>query len=64
MQPGVYELKGPVTVIQAIAMARGLTAFASRKKIFVVNPSVQGWRRLHFNDQSFLDGQKVDQMAQ
>lgn len=57
MQPGVFELKGPVTVVQALAMARGLTTFASRNKIFIENPGRVGEQRIAFNYAKFLQGE-------
>jgi polysaccharide export outer membrane protein len=61
MQPGVFDLKGPVTVIQALAMARGLTTFASRNKIFIVNPARGGEQRIPFNYSKFVQGEDTNQ---
>jgi polysaccharide export outer membrane protein len=61
MQPGVFDLKGPVTVIQALAMARGLTTFASRNKIFIVNPGRTGEQRIPFNYTKFVQGEDNNQ---
>lgn len=61
MQPGVFQLKGPVTVLQAIAMAGGFTTFASRNKIFIYNPHTNGAERLPFNYGSFLSGEDSHQ---
>lgn len=61
MQPGVFDLKGPVTVIQALAMARGLTTFASRSKIFIENPGRIGEQRIAFNYAKFLQGDDTSQ---
>lgn len=61
MQPGVFDLRGPVTVIQALAMARGLTTFASRNKIFIVNPSRNGEQRIPFNYSKFVQGEDNNQ---
>ncbi|MFO0775085.1 MAG: polysaccharide biosynthesis/export family protein [Nitrospiraceae bacterium] len=60
MQPGVFDLKGPVTVVQALAMARGLTTFASRTKIFVVTAGKTG-QRIPFNYSKYLQGEDVEQ---
>jgi polysaccharide biosynthesis/export protein len=38
ISPGVFELDGPITVVQALAMAGGFTPFASKSHISVVNP--------------------------
>lgn len=61
MQPGVFELKAPITVIQALAMARGLTTFASRNKIFIVNPGRNGDQRIPFNYSRFVQGEDSKQ---
>ncbi len=61
MQPGVFDLKGPVTVIQALAMARGLTTFASRNKIFIVNPARGNDQRIPFSYSKFVQGEDTNQ---
>lgn len=61
MQPGVFDLKGPVTVIQALAMARGLTTFASRNKIFIVNPARGNEQRIPFSYSKFVQGEDTNQ---
>ena len=38
VRPGEFELNGPITVVQALAMAGGFTPFASKSDISVVNP--------------------------
>ncbi len=60
LQPGVFELKGPVTIVQALAIARGLTTFASRSKIFVV-PAGKAGSRQPFNYDKYLNGEAVEQ---
>jgi polysaccharide biosynthesis/export protein len=60
LQPGVFELKGPVTVVQALAMARGLTAFASKNKIFVVQAEKNGLRA-PFRYDKYLQGEEIEQ---
>ncbi len=60
LQPGVFELKGPVTIVQALAMAHGLTAFASKSKIFVVRAGNIG-PRIPFNYDKYVQGGDVDQ---
>ena len=47
--PGHFNLSAPTTVLDALAMAGGLTEFASRKGIFVVRAEPSGNKRLHFN---------------
>ncbi|WP_263408487.1 polysaccharide biosynthesis/export family protein [Terriglobus tenax] len=41
-RPGAYPLNAPITVLQLIAQAGGLTEFASKKKIHVVRASNTG----------------------
>ena len=60
LQPGVFELKGPVTIIQALAMARGLSTFASKSKIFVV-PAGKSGPRIPFNYDKYVQGKDVEQ---
>jgi polysaccharide export outer membrane protein len=60
LQPGVFDLKGPATVVQALAMARGLSTFASKKKIFIV-PAGKNGTRILFNYEKYLDGEEVEQ---
>ncbi|MDH5738781.1 MAG: polysaccharide biosynthesis/export family protein [Nitrospira sp.] len=60
LQPGVFELKGPVTIVQALAMARGLTTFASKSKIFVV-PAGKSGPRVPFNYDRYVQGEDVEQ---
>jgi len=40
--PGVYQLKSRTTILQAIALAGGLTQFASKNKIVLIRKSVDG----------------------
>jgi polysaccharide biosynthesis/export protein len=48
-KPGHFNLSGPTTVLDALAMAGGVTEFASRKSIFVVRAEPNGTKRLPFN---------------
>lgn len=60
IRSGVYELKGPVTVIQAIAMAGGFTPYAARHKIKVFN-SKNTKRQFRFNYKAYLSGNNTQQ---
>lgn len=42
-QPGVYEVKGPTTLIQAVALARGTTQDANPSRVYVFR-TIQGKR--------------------
>jgi polysaccharide export outer membrane protein len=48
-KPGRYELRSRTTVLDMIALAGGLSQFASRTKIFVLRPDGATQKRLPFN---------------
>jgi polysaccharide export outer membrane protein len=48
-KPGRYEFRSRTTVLDAIAIAGGLSQFASRAKIVVLRPEAKGMTRLPFN---------------
>jgi len=47
--PGRYELKSHATVLEALALAGGLTEFAKRDRIVVFRPRNNTWTKLPFN---------------
>ena len=47
--PGRYELKSQATVLEALALAGGLTDFAKRDRIVIFRRSGKGWLTLPFN---------------
>ncbi len=47
-QPGVFTPDSPVTILQALALARGLTEFADPNHIVVVRRDDSGVRRIPF----------------
>jgi polysaccharide biosynthesis/export protein len=47
--PGRYELKGPSTVLDALALAGGFTEFAARRRITILRPEVTSVQRVHFD---------------
>ncbi|HHH42920.1 MAG TPA: polysaccharide export protein [Gammaproteobacteria bacterium] len=55
MSPGLFQPTGAVTVVQAIAMAGGFTAFASRNNIIVYNRFYRK-SRLAFDYDGFIAG--------
>jgi polysaccharide export outer membrane protein len=61
MRPGMFELSGAVTVVQAIAMAGGFTPFASRSKVIIVNPKMNSDQRRSFDYASFVNGKEGNQ---
>jgi polysaccharide export outer membrane protein len=57
--PGRYELKGASTVLDALALASGLTEFAARRKITVLRREGTQQERLQFDyDAAIRDGRK------
>jgi polysaccharide export outer membrane protein len=49
-KPGVLELRGQTTILEAIAMAGGFKDFASPSKITVIRVDEQGkTKRIRFN---------------
>jgi polysaccharide export outer membrane protein len=55
-KPGGYPLIAPITVLQLIAQAGGLTTFANRKGIFILRGSKGDLQRLKFNYISAIHG--------
>ena len=56
-KPGLYVISGPMTVLDAIAMAGGLRDFAKATKIYVLRGNVNGTRvRLPFNYKQVIKG--------
>lgn len=54
LRPGMFEVNGPVSLVQALAMAGGFTAFASRNDIVVHNPFDAAAGRREFDFRAFL----------
>ena len=53
---GRYELKSPMTVLEAIALAQGFTDFAARNRIVVLRQSGGTTTRIPFNYRKVADG--------
>ena len=53
---GRYELKSPMTVLEAIALAQGFTDFAARDRIVVLRESGGTTTRIPFNYRKIADG--------
>jgi Periplasmic protein involved in polysaccharide export len=53
---GRYELKSPMTVLEAIALAQGFTDFAARDRIVVLRQSGGTTTRIPFNYRKIADG--------
>ena len=58
--PGRYELKSPMTVLEVIALAQGLTDFASRDRIVVLRQNGKKTERIPFNYRKIADGAQQD----
>lgn len=59
-KPGSYVMGGPMTVLDAIAMAGGLREFARTTKIFVLRVNADGARtRLPFNYKHVINGKDL-----
>jgi polysaccharide export outer membrane protein len=57
--PGRYDLKGPSTVFDALALASGLNDFAARRKITVLRREGTSQERLQFDyDAALKDGRR------
>src|SRR4029077_2575781 len=58
--PGRYELKSPMTVLEAIALAQGFTDFAARDRIVVLRQSGGTTTRIPFNYRKIADGMEQE----
>jgi polysaccharide export outer membrane protein len=59
--PGKYPLIGPLTVMQAIALAGGLTEFADPKGITILRTENGRTTTFHFNYQDVSRGKSLEQ---
>jgi polysaccharide export outer membrane protein len=57
---GRYELKSPMTVLEAIAMAQGFTDFAARDRIVVLRQNGGTTTRIPFNYRKIADGMEQE----
>jgi len=58
--PGRYELKSTMTVLEVIALAQGLTDFASRDRIVILRQNGQKTERIPFNYRKISDSAQQD----
>ena len=63
-KPGVYQLTGPMTVVQLIAVAGGLLEFADGDKIKVMRTEKAAPVAFPFNYKRFSEGKNLDQNIQ
>jgi polysaccharide biosynthesis/export protein len=54
--PGAVALHGPVTIVQAIAMAGGFKEFANTKDVKILRPNGNNTQTLRFNYKDMLNG--------
>jgi polysaccharide biosynthesis/export protein len=59
--PGRYELRGPVTLLDIIANAGGMTEFADRDEITILRQSEQGLQRITIDHDDLVRGKPIDQ---
>ncbi len=60
-KPGIYQIGGPLTVIELLARAGGLSEFAKSRDIVVIRTDGGKTRRFRFNYNSFVDGDNLQQ---
>jgi len=60
-KPGMYNVSKPLTVLQALAMAGGLTAFAQESNIVILRNSGKETARLPFNYKKIKKGRNVEE---
>ena len=59
--PGSHPLVGPLTVLQAIALAGGLTEYADAKSITVLRNESGTTRTFRFNYRDVIKGRRLEQ---
>jgi polysaccharide export outer membrane protein len=60
-QPGPFVMETELTVIQALAMAGGLTTFASKGNILIIRKDGQQQKTLEFNYSDMERGRNLEQ---
>jgi polysaccharide export outer membrane protein len=60
-KPGMYNVSKPLTVLQALAMAGGLTPFAQESKIVILRNSGKETVHIAFNYKKIKKGQNIEQ---
>jgi len=60
-RPGAYELGGPITVVELLARAGGITDAAKGREIVIVRTEGEKTRRFRFDYVSFIDGKNLQQ---
>jgi polysaccharide biosynthesis/export protein len=60
-RPGVYPLGGPLTIMEILARAGGLTEFAKKEDIGIVRSEGGKTHRMPFNYKKFIEGTDLQQ---
>ena len=60
-EPGMFMVTGPVTIMQALSLARGLTPFADKDSILVIRREGESQRSIPFNYNQVRRGQRLGQ---
>jgi len=61
--PGLYEVKGPATVLEMLARAQGLNEFADRGRIVVLRQNDGTTTRIPFNYRKVAEGSEQDNFS-
>jgi polysaccharide export outer membrane protein len=61
VRPGSLPLRTPMTVLQVLAEAGGLTDYAKRKKIYILRKDAGQESRIYFNYEAVLKGESPEQ---
>ena len=59
--PGVFAVTKPIDVMQALSLAQGMTAYASKSKIKILRRETDGQVAIKFNFGEVAKGVKLDQ---
>ena len=60
-EPGEFRPRAPVTVLQALSLAGGLTRFAEPNEIVIVRRDRRGERRIPFNQSEVVEQGRLEQ---
>lgn len=60
-KPGVFNVSKPITVLQALALAGGLTTFADEKHIFIIRYYGEKTQKFSFNYKEIKKGKNLKQ---
>jgi polysaccharide export outer membrane protein len=62
--PGEFRPRGPVTVLQALSLAGGLTRFAQADQIVIVRRDRRGERRIPFSQTEVIEDGRLEENIQ